>query len=263
MEEKKIVLVYADWIELFEALNNEEAGKLIKHFFRYVNDLNPEYPDRLTELSFIPIKQSLKRDLEKWIGTKEERSYNGRKGNLRKYNPDLFDRFLKEEITLEEAESIAKTRKMSPPDKKHRIAISSVANVAVNVNDNVNDIISFEWFWNTYDKKVDRTKCESKFKNLSNTEKEKIKEVLPAYVKSKLDIQYRKNPLTWLNGKCWNDEITEAPTNNPILTQKSIDEFDWDNVGLGSVLPNGAIITPDVVHIHESTGLSYRKLSSL
>jgi hypothetical protein len=82
-------------------------------------------------------------------------------------------------------------------------------------------------------------------------------------LKSKSDIQYRKNPLTWLNGKCWNDEITESPANNQILTQKSIEEFDWDNVGLGSVLPNGAIITPDVVHIHESTGLSYRKLSSL
>lgn len=142
MEEKKIILVYADWIELFEALDNEEAGKLIKHFFRYVNDLNPEYPDRLTELSFIPIKQSLKRDLEKWIGTKEERSYNGRKGNLRKYNPDLFDRFSKEEITLEEAEQIAKSRKVSPPDKNTRIAISSVANVAVNDNVNVNDIIN-------------------------------------------------------------------------------------------------------------------------
>jgi len=41
-ENKKAVIVYADWIEQFEALNDEEAGKLIKHIFRYVNDLNPE-----------------------------------------------------------------------------------------------------------------------------------------------------------------------------------------------------------------------------
>jgi hypothetical protein len=32
-------------------LEDDEAGRL-KHFFRYVNDLNPEYPDRTTKLMF-------------------------------------------------------------------------------------------------------------------------------------------------------------------------------------------------------------------
>ena len=63
---KKSVLVYVDWISTFEELNDEEAGKLIKHFFRFVNDKNPEAPDRLTKLMFEPIKQSLKRDLVKY-----------------------------------------------------------------------------------------------------------------------------------------------------------------------------------------------------
>jgi len=75
--DKNSIIVYADWIELFEALKDDEAGRLIKHFFRYVNDQNPEPPDRLTELSFIPIKTSLKRDLKKWEGTKEKRSLAG------------------------------------------------------------------------------------------------------------------------------------------------------------------------------------------
>lgn len=51
-ENKKTIVVYADWIEQFESLSNEEAGKLIKHFFRYVNDLNPVPEDRITEISF-------------------------------------------------------------------------------------------------------------------------------------------------------------------------------------------------------------------
>jgi hypothetical protein len=55
-ENKKGVLVYADWIDKFEELEDDEAGRLIKHFFRYVNDLNPEYPDRTTKLMFIDIK---------------------------------------------------------------------------------------------------------------------------------------------------------------------------------------------------------------
>lgn len=63
-ENKNKVIVYRDWIGTFEGLTDEEAGKLIKHFFRYINDQNPESPDRLTTLLFEPIRQTLKRDLK-------------------------------------------------------------------------------------------------------------------------------------------------------------------------------------------------------
>lgn len=79
----------------------------------------------------------------------------------------------------------------------------------------------FEKFWNLYNKKQDRKRCEAKFKKLSKTDKAKIFETLPAYVASTPDEQYRKNPLTYLNGECWNNEIinrndtrqTSAPSN--------------------------------------------------
>jgi hypothetical protein len=63
---KNNILVYRDWIHQFEKLTDEEAGQLIKHFFNYVNDKNPEPPNRLIEICFEPIKQTLKRDLHKW-----------------------------------------------------------------------------------------------------------------------------------------------------------------------------------------------------
>lgn len=134
-EEKKSVIVYAEWIELFESLEDGEAGRLIKHFFRYVNDLNPEFPDRITELSFIPIKQTLKRDLKKWSQSKEEKSINGRKGNLKRYYLDIYKMFEAGKITLEQAEDVAKTRKNSQPDSD---ATKNLAKLAVNVNENVN-----------------------------------------------------------------------------------------------------------------------------
>jgi len=77
-EDKKVVLIYTDWIENFESLEDAEAGRLVKHLFRYVNDLNPEAPDRITELSFIPLRQQLKRDLEKWEQTLIGRSNAGK-----------------------------------------------------------------------------------------------------------------------------------------------------------------------------------------
>jgi len=81
-EKKKAIIVYADWIDKFEELEDDEAGRLIKHFFRYVNDLNPEYPDRTTKLMFIDIKNTLKRDLDKWEDKSPERIEKARLAGL-------------------------------------------------------------------------------------------------------------------------------------------------------------------------------------
>jgi hypothetical protein len=75
-ENKKSVIIYVDWISIFDELSDEEAGKLVKHLFRYVNDLNPETPDRLTKLLFEPIKQTLKRDLVKYEGKRAKNKEN-------------------------------------------------------------------------------------------------------------------------------------------------------------------------------------------
>ncbi|MDD2819718.1 MAG: DUF6291 domain-containing protein [Flavobacterium sp.] len=76
--DKKVVMVYTDWMEKFEILEDDEAGRLIKHFFRFVNDLDPEAPDKITKLSFIDIENTLKRDLIKWEKTIEGRSKAGK-----------------------------------------------------------------------------------------------------------------------------------------------------------------------------------------
>ena len=65
----------------------------------------------------------------------------------------------------------------------------------------------FDCFWDLYGKKKSRAKCEPKFNKLTQADKDKIFEVLPDYIASTPDIKYRKDPQTWLNGKCWNDEI--------------------------------------------------------
>lgn len=78
-KDKKTVVIYSDWIATFDKLTDEEAGKLIKHLLRYVNDMNPE-SDRLTELIFSQFKMQLKRDLLKWEEVKEARSKAGRIG---------------------------------------------------------------------------------------------------------------------------------------------------------------------------------------
>ncbi len=79
-EGKKGVIVYADWIKKFESLADDEAGRLIKHFFRYINDQNPKPEDRMTELMFIDIELTLKRDLKLWEKRAERSRENGKTG---------------------------------------------------------------------------------------------------------------------------------------------------------------------------------------
>lgn len=76
------------------------------------------------------------------------------------------------------------------------------------VKEPVNEAIDrFDEFWEIYDKKTGKPKCQSKWKKLKQSDVEKIFKILPTYIQSTPDKQYRKNPLTWLNGECWNDEI--------------------------------------------------------
>ena len=42
---------------------------------------------------------------------------------------------------------------------------------------------------------------------LTDAEINQALDKVDAYVASTPYVQFRKNPLTWLNGKCWNDEI--------------------------------------------------------
>lgn len=74
-----------------------------------------------------------------------------------------------------------------------------------------NDFLNF---WKIYNKKVDSKRCKDKFIKLPKKDIEKILEVVNDYVVLTPDVKFRKNPLTWLNGKCWNDiEKTEyCPT---------------------------------------------------
>lgn len=82
------------------------------------------------------------------------------------------------------------------------------------------NILSFDEFWEKYDKKVDKVKCKKKFNKLTEKELTKIKETLTYYINSKPDKKYRKNPLTYLNGKCWEDEIEKPKLKQSLKSLK-------------------------------------------
>ncbi len=136
-ENKKSFVLYSDQRSIVEMLSNEQAGQLLKHIYSYVNDESPICDNPMVNLAFEPIKLQLIRDLEKWSKEKEERSYSGKLGNLKRYHEDLFLQVINNQINIEDAENIAKGRKLSHSDNT---LSQRVANIADNVNDNVNVI---------------------------------------------------------------------------------------------------------------------------
>lgn len=129
--DKKSVLLYCDLIHTVEKLDDETAGKLFKHYLRYVNDLEPETDDIMVDVVFEPIKQNLKRDLKKWEGTKSERSDAGFLGNLKRWHLDLYNKVISKELTINEVKEIVKHRKASLSDDSDSYQSLPIANIAV------------------------------------------------------------------------------------------------------------------------------------
>jgi len=67
--------------------------------------------------------------------------------------------------------------------------------------------VSFDTFWNLYDKKVDRAKCEPKWERLTDNERTDCIQKLSDYIKATPDKKFRRDPETYLNNKSWNNEI--------------------------------------------------------
>ena len=83
-----------------------------------------------------------------------------------------------------------------------------------------------EW-WDMYDKKIDRGKCEKKWAKLTDSERRACIAATPAYVASTSDIQFRRNPMTYLNNKSWENQIIHRNngTNNTTTEERRRDKL--------------------------------------
>tara|TARA_R100000951_G_C2644464_1_gene182075 strand:+ start:499 stop:1314 length:816 start_codon:yes stop_codon:yes gene_type:complete len=187
--DKSGFILHKNLLEVLENIPNEKAGELFKHILKYVNDLDPQTDDLILKCLFIPIKQRLKADLDKWQSKKEGFSKAG----------------------LKSAEVRRKKKALSTNPIKQ----------------NTEKIEQFEKFWEVYNKKIDKKSCLIKWLKLKESDIKKIFETLENYVKLNDNIRFRKNPATYLNNYSWNDELTPIKKNNALnTTDKVINLFD-------------------------------------
>ena len=118
-EGKKSFIAYCEWYDLIDDLEDDEAGKVCKWLFRYVNDLQPNFPvEKHLKVICKVMKTQLKADLVKWEDERIKRSEAGKKGMAIRWNN--------------------KDNNVITSNNKNNTDINDITNITDNVNVNVN-----------------------------------------------------------------------------------------------------------------------------
>ena len=134
--DKEAFLIYKDSLDILDKLSDEQAGKLFKAIRCFQNEIPLPELDFVLDLLFTNFKNQFIRDNKAYHKKIEDKSYNGRLGNLKRWNTELYQQVEQGIITLEHAEqmhtslsdkNIAKRPTTSLSDKN--IADSDIDNV--------------------------------------------------------------------------------------------------------------------------------------
>ena len=77
---KESFILFREHEEIFESLTDKQAGQLIKAIFKYEETRELPNMDKTVRVAFIPIKQLLDKNYEKYIEKCEQNRLNGKKG---------------------------------------------------------------------------------------------------------------------------------------------------------------------------------------
>jgi len=214
-DNKKSFVLYCDIIKTVDILPNETAGELFKHLLSYVNDEEPQTDNMLVKLAFEPIKQQLKRDLEKWQEIKVKRSEAGKRSAAKR------NKNQQKQQVLTSVESVEQTS-TNP-------TVNDNVNVTVNVN--VNDI---EYIYSLYP-----SKCPVQNRSLGKTAKNKkqIEKHLKAKTKEELEniiVSYIED---CKNNKVYLKNFSSLLNNLPEVEKMIYFKIDFDKDGVYRELP--------------------------
>jgi len=98
--------------------------------------------------------------------------------------------------------------------------------------------ISFDSFWDLYDKKVgDKDKLKRKWESFGDSERVSIMEYIPKYKLNQPDKKFRKDPQTFFNNNSWNDElIGSVPQKQQIYRNTDFEAYKKRQQELGKTL---------------------------
>lgn len=125
-------VLFTEQKEIFDMLTDEEAGKLIKAIYHYVDTREVIKLDDKLQIAMITIKQSIDKNFKKWEETKEKRSNAGKKGMDSRWGNDEQKNITNDNNVIN----------VITNDNKNNNVMETITNITDNVNVNVNDNVN-------------------------------------------------------------------------------------------------------------------------
>lgn len=158
--------------------------------------------------------------ISNWIKELVDKKFIKRELIYKEGSKEILNRYLRIVGDPPQKNFTTSPRKLShPPQENFKDNNTSINNT---YNNTVN--ITFNEFWDLYDKKVgNKDLLEKKWLKLKDSEREQIMVYLPKYKISKPDKQFRKNPDTFLNQRGWEHELIgfKEPQKQSVTLPKS------------------------------------------
>ena len=123
---KESFILYTEQKEVIDKLTDEQAGKLIKAIYEYVETEKMPELDPLLDIVIIPFKQNIDRNIGKWEQIKQKRSEAGKIGA---------------EIKKQKQAKQANANFAKSKQANQAVNVNVNDNVNVNVNDNNNNVV--------------------------------------------------------------------------------------------------------------------------
>ena len=124
-------VLYTRWGEVIQAMSDTQTAQLFRAILAYEREEEYEIEDTTVKIAFIPIRQELDANNEKWEKTRNARSNAGKQGGRPSKANDNFEK-------QEKAKKANALNAFSEKQTKTKKAVYVNVNDNVYVNDNVN-----------------------------------------------------------------------------------------------------------------------------
>ena len=169
---KDSFILYTEKKELFDNLSDEEAGQLIKAIFYYAETGKASNLNKTLNLAFIPIRQDIDRNSDKWEKTKEKRSLAGKKGMQNRWE-NKSETITNDNNVMNDITNHNKNNNVTNVITNDNNAIDDITKITnITVNDNVNDNVNVNKKENIKEKEPQIHFAE--FVTMTNAEHEKL-----------------------------------------------------------------------------------------
>ena len=225
IKDKKGFQLYHDMGVVVDALTDQQAGQLLKAILAHVRMEYYEIEDPVVQIAFLPIRQTLERDHEKYLGIVDRNRANGSKGGRPRKNPVGYLGTQENPKEPKKADrDIGKDIDTDKEKKGTNVPKENAAPSSLSEGD-------FPDFWLPCLKKVARPAALQAWRRMRKEKRTNLsalelaerynKAVEVSAVEKNGSKQFAPHPSTWINQDRWDDEVVEPPKKFPFTLPQS------------------------------------------